>query len=177
AEKVPLVVGHAYSMRLIHGAKAKNDRIDAHKIARLLRGGNFPPSYVYPKGVRATRDLLRRRSWLVRHRAGLITHQQILNAQYNLRPSPKGLPHAGNRLEMDVPARFAEPTRPRYGSGKGREGTSHGAARVPSCYRTEAAGDGATSPLGRAGRGHARVSGARRLGPAIARPGPTAGRF
>src|SRR5215471_12141017 len=34
-EKVRLVVGHAYYMRLIHGAKAKNDRIDANKIARL----------------------------------------------------------------------------------------------------------------------------------------------
>src|SRR5262245_27442145 len=73
-EKVRLVVGHAYYMRLIHGAKAKNDKIDTHKIARLLRGGNFPLSYVYPKGMRQTRDLLRRRTWLVRHRAGLITH-------------------------------------------------------------------------------------------------------
>jgi hypothetical protein len=38
---IPFVVGHALYMRLIHGAKAKNDRI-AHKIARLLKGGNFP---------------------------------------------------------------------------------------------------------------------------------------
>jgi transposase len=29
------VVGHALYMRLIHGAKAKNDRIDANNIARL----------------------------------------------------------------------------------------------------------------------------------------------
>jgi transposase len=110
AEKVPLLVGHAYYMRLIHGAKAKNDRIDAHKIARLLRGGNFPLSYVYPKGMRETRDLLRRRTWLVRHRAGLITHLQILNSQYNLPPFPKKLSHPGNRLEMDVPARFTDPS-------------------------------------------------------------------
>jgi transposase len=110
AEKVPLVVGHAYYMRLIHGAKAKNDKIDAHKIARLLRGGNFPLSYVYPKGMRETRDLLRRRTWLVRHRAGLLTHLQILNAQYNLPPFPKKLAHAGNRLEMDVAARFRDPS-------------------------------------------------------------------
>src|SRR5215471_14545444 len=68
-----LVVGHAYYMRLIHGAKAKNDKIDAHKIARLLRGGNFPLSYVYPKGMRETRDLLRRRTFLVRQRSGLLT--------------------------------------------------------------------------------------------------------
>ena len=110
AAEVPLVVGHAYSMRLIHGAKAKNDKIDAHKIARLLKGGNFPLSYVYPKGMRETRDLLRRRTWLVRHRAGLLTHVQILNAQYNLPPFPKKLSPAGNRLEMDVAARFADPS-------------------------------------------------------------------
>jgi transposase len=110
AEKVSLVVGHAYYMRLIHGAKAKNDKIDAHKIARLLRGGNFPLSYVYPKGMRETRDLLRRRTWLVRHRAGLLTHLQILNSQYNLPPFPKKLAHAGNRLEMDVAARFTDPS-------------------------------------------------------------------
>jgi len=36
-------------MKLIHGAKAKNDRIDAHKIARLLKGGNFPLAYAYPR--------------------------------------------------------------------------------------------------------------------------------
>ncbi len=31
--------------------QAKNDKIDANKIARLLRGGNFPLSYPYPKGM------------------------------------------------------------------------------------------------------------------------------
>jgi transposase len=110
AEKVPFVVGHALYMRLIHGAKAKNDKIDAHKIARLLRGGNFPLSYVYPKGMRETRDLLRRRSFLVRQRAGLMTHIQILNSQYNLPPLPKKLSCAANRAEMDIPARFSDPS-------------------------------------------------------------------
>jgi hypothetical protein len=61
-------------MKLIHGSKAKNDRIDAGKIARLLKGGNFPLSYAYPKGMRETRDLLRRRMYLVHKRAELITH-------------------------------------------------------------------------------------------------------
>jgi transposase len=110
AEKVRFVVGHAYYMRLIHGAKAKNDKIDANKIARLLRGGNFPLSYVYPKGMRETRDLLRRRTWLVRHRAGLITHLQILNAQYNLPPFAKKLSAPANRAELDIPARFGDPS-------------------------------------------------------------------
>src|SRR5262249_54384560 len=58
--------------------------------------------------MRETRDLLRRRTWLVRHRAGLMTHLQILNAQYNLPPLPKKLSFAQNRVEMDIPARFAD---------------------------------------------------------------------
>ena len=29
-------------MKAIHGGKAKNDKIDAHKIAVLLRGGMLP---------------------------------------------------------------------------------------------------------------------------------------
>src|SRR5262249_6894017 len=52
AEDIPFVLGHALYMKAIHGAKAKNDTIDAAKIARLLRGGNLPPAYVYPKGMR-----------------------------------------------------------------------------------------------------------------------------
>ena len=51
-------------MKAIHGGKAKNDQIDAAKIAGLLRGGCFPMAYVYPKGMRETRDLLRRRTFL-----------------------------------------------------------------------------------------------------------------
>src|SRR4029079_9204701 len=38
------------------------------------------------------------------------THLQILNAQYNLPPFPKKLANAGNRLEMNIAQRFAEPS-------------------------------------------------------------------
>src|SRR5215831_13957959 len=48
-EGIPFLIGHALYMKLIHGGKAKNDRIDAGKIARLLRGGNFPLAYAYPR--------------------------------------------------------------------------------------------------------------------------------
>jgi transposase len=107
-ENLPFVIGHALYMKAIHGGKAKNDRIDANKIARLLRGGNFPLAYAYPKGMRETRDLLRRRNYFVRQRAALMTHLQILNAQYNLPPFPKKLAFAANRAELDIPARFTE---------------------------------------------------------------------
>jgi hypothetical protein len=46
---VDFILGHALYMKAIHGGKAKNDRIDSYKIAKLIRGGNFPLAYVYPK--------------------------------------------------------------------------------------------------------------------------------
>ena len=107
-EAIPFALGHALYMKAIHGGKAKNDRIDAGKLARLLRGGNFPIAYAYPKGMRETRDLLRRRTYLVRKRAELLTHLQILNAQYNLAPFPQRLCYAANRAEMQVAERFAD---------------------------------------------------------------------
>jgi transposase len=107
---IPFVVGHALYMRLIHGAKAKNDRLDANKIAHLLKGGNFPLAYAYPKGMRETRDLLRRRMYLVHKRAELITHLEILNAQNNLPPFGKKLAYAANRAELDIPRRFTDPS-------------------------------------------------------------------
>jgi transposase len=109
-EQIPFVIGHALYMKAIHGGKAKNDRIDANKIARLLRGGNFPLAYVYPRGMRETRDLLRRRTFFVRQRAGLITHLEILNAQNNLPPFGKKLAYAANRAELNIPQRFTDPS-------------------------------------------------------------------
>ena len=38
---------------------------------RGVRGGTFPLSYVYPREMRATRDLVRRRMFLVRRRSEL----------------------------------------------------------------------------------------------------------
>jgi len=40
-------------------------RGDSDKLTTLLRGGMFPLAYVYPAGMRETRDLLRRRMHLV----------------------------------------------------------------------------------------------------------------
>ena len=88
-ERIAFVLGHALYMRAIHGGKAKNDKIDSHKIAMLLRGGMIPQAYVYPAGMRATRDLLRRRLHFVRKRGQLLAHIQNTNHQYNLPPSSK----------------------------------------------------------------------------------------
>ena len=88
-ENIPFILGHALYMKAIHGDKAKNDKIDSRKIAGLIRGGMFPQAYVYPKKMRSTRDLLRRRNHLVRKRAELYAHIQNTRHQYNL-PDPLG---------------------------------------------------------------------------------------
>ena len=73
-EQIPFVLGHALYMKAIHGGKAKNDKIDAHKIAVLLRGGMLPMAYVYPAEMRSTRELLRRRMHLMHKRPELLVH-------------------------------------------------------------------------------------------------------
>jgi transposase len=106
-EGIPFVLGHALYMKAIHGGKAKNDRIDAHKIAVLLRGGMLPQAYAYPAAMRATRDLLRRRMHLMRKRAELLAHVQNTNSQYNLPEIGKKLAYKANR--QGVAERFSDP--------------------------------------------------------------------
>jgi transposase len=106
-EGIPFVLGHALYMKAIHGGKAKNDKIDAQKIAVLLRGGMLPQAYVYPAEMRATRDLLRRRMHLMRKRAELLAHIQNTNSQYNLPEIGKKLAYKANR--DGVVQRFPDP--------------------------------------------------------------------
>jgi transposase len=107
-EAIPFVLGHALYMKAIHGGKAKNDRIDSHKIATLLRGGMIPQAYVYPARMRATRDLLRRRNHFMRKRAELFAHIQNTRSQYNL-PDPLGCIAKPQNREGIV-ERFDEPS-------------------------------------------------------------------
>jgi transposase len=106
-EKIQFLLGHALYMKAIHGGKKKDDKLDSEKIARLMRGGTFPLSYVYPREMRATRDLVRRRMFLVRRRSELLAHVQLTNQQYNHDPFEKMLQYASNR---DVLDRFEQPS-------------------------------------------------------------------
>jgi transposase len=107
-EGIEFVLGHALYMKAIHGGKAKNDRIDSEKIARLLRGGTFPLAHVYPREMRGTRDLLRRRNLFVRRRAELLAHVQNTHTQYNV-PTASG--KGRDRLREGIAATaFADPS-------------------------------------------------------------------
>lgn len=81
---IAFILGYALYMRAIHGGKAKNDRVDSLKITTLMRGGVFPEAYVYPREMRGTRDLMRRRMHLMRKRSELLAHVHNTNSQYNL---------------------------------------------------------------------------------------------
>lgn len=108
AEGIDFILGHALYMKAIHGVKTKNDRIDSLKIARLIRGGNFPLAYVYPPEMRATRDLMRRRNHFVRKRAELLAHIQNTSIQYNLDPlGALSRPH--HRRDKDIAGHFPDP--------------------------------------------------------------------
>jgi transposase len=105
-EQITFVLGHALYMKAIHGGKVKNDKIDSQKIALLLRGGMLPQAYAYPRAMRATRDLLRRRMQLVHTRAEALAHITNTVSQYNLPPLAKKLHYAANRV--GVAEQFAD---------------------------------------------------------------------
>lgn len=77
--------------------QSKNDKIDSHKIAHLLRGGLLPQSYVYPAAMRSTRDLLRRRLHLVRKHGQLLAHIQHTRAQDQVPEFARRLAYPANR--------------------------------------------------------------------------------
>src|SRR5215467_1955773 len=97
--QIAFVLGHAWAMKAIHGSKTKCDRQDAEAIARLLRGGNFPPAYAYPREKRGLRDLLRARLRLVRQRAQLYGHVHTARRQANLPPVSSDVKYKGKRAD------------------------------------------------------------------------------
>jgi transposase len=104
---IAFVLGHAWAMKAVHGCKTKCDRKDAEALARLLKGGNFPPAYAYPKERRGLRDLLRARLRLVRQRAHLYGHVHTARRQANLPPVSSDVKYKSKRA--DCTADIADP--------------------------------------------------------------------
>jgi transposase len=97
---ITFVLAHALYLKAIHGAKAKNDPVDADKLLVLLRAGAIPVAYVYPPDMRATRDLLRRRLYFSRKRAELFSHIQNTFHQYNLTKPSGEMNSARHRAQL-----------------------------------------------------------------------------
>jgi len=106
---IPFVLGHALEMKAIHGRKSGNDKLDAERIARLLGSGMFPVAYVYPKGMRSTRDLMRRRSYLVNQRSSLITHIQVTNHWRRMAETVAILTHSASSSPRDRSSNGCQP--------------------------------------------------------------------
>ena len=78
------ILGHALYIKAIHAGKTKNDKINALKIAKLMRGGNSPLAHMYSKEHRLILDSLRRRPHKIRMSAQLKAHVASTVSQYNL---------------------------------------------------------------------------------------------
>jgi transposase len=105
-EKIPFFIGHALYMK--DKSKNKNDRIDSKKLANLLRTNSFPLAYPYPKEMRATRDLLRRRTRFVSIRSGVYAHMHCLFSQQGITNiEPKHVKNKTNRKSF--PQSFDDP--------------------------------------------------------------------
>jgi transposase len=68
-------------VRIYDGMKYSDDEHDARHLAHLLRLGILPTGYIYPKAERSMRDLLRKRSQMVRCRTAQILSIQNLIAR------------------------------------------------------------------------------------------------
>jgi len=99
-KNIPFFLGHAYYMKTIHGGKTKTDRLDCRKIADLMRTNYYPLAYDYPKQMRATRDLLRRRHRLSRLRAECYRHIQFLFHQQGLAVNPNDIKNVKTRHDL-----------------------------------------------------------------------------
>jgi transposase len=66
-----VTVAHPLMVKAIAHAKVKGDKVDARKLADLLRADMIPEAYVPGKDVREVRDLVRRRHYHVKLRTML----------------------------------------------------------------------------------------------------------
>jgi transposase len=71
-------LAHAPALPQYSGLKHADDQHDAQWLAHLLQLGLLPTGYIYPKAERAVRDLLRKRSQLVRHKTMVVLSLQSL---------------------------------------------------------------------------------------------------
>ncbi|MBF8278434.1 MAG: family transposase [Candidatus Brocadiaceae bacterium] len=79
-EKYQVRLANPAEMQQYSGMKYTDDKWDSYWLAHMLRLGMLPEGYIYPKEIRPVRDLLRKRTMLVRHRtAHILSLQNMMN--------------------------------------------------------------------------------------------------
>lgn len=80
------VLSHPKQTKAIAAARLKNDRVDAERLAVLLRGDLLPTVWIPPREIREARELLRHRVSLVWLRTRIKNGLLALLARRNLQP-------------------------------------------------------------------------------------------
>ncbi len=81
-----VALSHPKQTRAIAAARLKNDRVDAERLALLLRANLLPTVWIPPRDLRDARELLRHRLTLVRLRTRVKNQLWTLCARRNLQP-------------------------------------------------------------------------------------------
>ncbi len=82
--EIEVTLAHPLYLKAIAYAKVKTDQVDAHTLAQLLRLDYIPEAFIYPRNLRPTRDLLRRRHRLVSWRSDLYRALQFQLMSHNI---------------------------------------------------------------------------------------------
>lgn len=92
-EKVKKIsLAHPYQTRIIAAAQIKTDKLDARKLAMLLRADLIPCAYIPERETRQRKDVLRQRIFWVRQRTRVRNRvHRLLSRQHGL-----GLPQVGD---------------------------------------------------------------------------------
>src|SRR5437867_2750002 len=80
------ILSHPKQTKAIAAARLKNDRVDAERLALLLRGDLLPTVWIPPREIREARELLRHRVSLVWLRTRIKNRLLALLARRNLQP-------------------------------------------------------------------------------------------
>lgn len=81
AQGFPVTLVNTSAIQQYEGLKRSDDQYDAWWLAHMMRLGILPKGHIYPRKDRAIRDLLRKRSMLVRQKTANILSIQNLEAR------------------------------------------------------------------------------------------------
>ena len=101
AKEFPVVLVNTSAIQQYSGLKHSDDQYDAWWLAHMMRLGILPTGYIYPREQRAVRDLLRKRTTLVRQRTA-----NILSVQ-NLEQRNRGTKISSNEVKRLTSASIA----------------------------------------------------------------------
>jgi transposase len=94
------------AIKQYEGLKHSDDARDAFHLAELLKLGILPEGYIYPKEERPVRDLLRKRSQLVRQRTmNILSFKNLVSRNLGIKMSSNDIK---KMLEEDVKGMLKE---------------------------------------------------------------------